>query len=182
MVGCQGFPGTRQAREAATAALKMLPNGGNRWQKHPLPWALQSRHVTRVPCFCLGLPASVMRAPCAGSWGCSGLVAPTYAYLLSPAPARSWPWGSGSLLPERKQSGIGFASAALCVSPGAGRGLGSSGHFPDGWAVQPSPMPLAGLWSAGSLAPELFVWPWEKRLIPAGSPHTLLFCYRLCAF
>lgn len=160
----------------------MLPDGGNCWQKHPLPQVLQSRRVAHVPCFCSGLPVSVTRASCAGSRGCSGLVAPTCACLLSPALARSWPWGSGSLLPEGKQSGIGFASAALCVSPGAGRGLGSLWHCPDGWAVQPSPMPLAGLWSAGTPVPESFAWPWEERLIPAGSPHTLLFCHRLCAF
>ncbi|XP_069627537.1 multivesicular body subunit 12B isoform X4 [Haliaeetus albicilla] len=84
VVSCQLFPGSQQARGAATVALKLLPDGCNRWQKHPLPWVLWSCHVACVPCFCLGLPASVTRALHAGMQVCAELVAPTCACLLPP--------------------------------------------------------------------------------------------------
>lgn len=125
-------------------------------------------HLSRGPC--------TLGCRCAQSWWPRHVPA-SFARLF----ARSWPRGRRSLLPEVKRSGIGFASAACCVSPGAGEVL-AAWELPGGVGCAARSCAPRRPVSAGTPVPELFVWPGEERLVPAGSPHTLLFRYRLCAF
>lgn len=137
MVSCRLFPGSQQARGAATVALKLLPDRCNRWQKHPLPWVLWSCHVACVPCFCLGLPASVTKALHAGMQVCAELVAPTHACLLPPtlrqelATGPQVPFAGG----QAKWHWICFCS--LLRVAWSGRGLGSLGAARRGGLCSP---------------------------------------------
>lgn len=152
-------------------ALKMLPNGNSHWQKHPLLQALWSCCVACVSCFHSGLLASVMRVPCAGA-GVSRAGGPYTRLPPSPTPRCG---AAGAFCQRGSEMVLNLLLQPLTCA-------GAVWAAQEGWAVRPCPVPLAGLWSAGTAAPESIMQPWEERLIPASSPCTLLFRHRLCAF